>query len=145
MKIMFDSNVFDEIYNSTEALERIVSLKENEYYITSIQKSELESISDETKKQALLSICIVVAQIMPTSAVVGFSRVGDCVVVDEDDVYSELLNATHSNVKDAMIGSAAKREGCTVITNDVRFSKRLKKCQIPTMAYADFMNNVLED
>ena len=145
MRIMFDSNVFDKIHNSSEDLDRIVSFKENEYYITSIQKSELESISDEIKKQALLSICFEATQNIPTPAIAGLSKAGDCVVVDEDDVYSELLNATHSNMKDAMIGSAAKREGCTVITNDVRFSKRLKTCEIPTMSYDDFMNNMLKD
>ena len=47
-----------------------------------------------------------------------------------------------SNIKDAMIGSAAKREMCIVVTNDKRFSKRLTQYSIPTMEYEEFIKNV---
>lgn len=142
---MFDSNAFDRIYSSSKDLERIIACEEHEYYITSIQRMELENISDEKKKLALLSICKTVTQSTPTPAVLGFSKVGDCVVVGKDDVYLKLLTATRSNLKDAMIGTAAKMKACTVITDDVRFSKRLQKCHIPTKTYDEFISSILKE
>jgi len=138
MRIMFDTNVFDKMLSSADDVEIIVACTSNDYFITSVQKEELANIRDENKKYALLEMCTIVAKATPTPAVVGYSKVGDCVLVDLEDIYSDLLTETHSNVKDAMIGSAAKRELCTVVTNDIRFSKRLINCHIPTMTYEDF-------
>lgn len=142
MRIMFDTNAFDKILNSKDDLELITACGENEYYITSIQEEELESIPDDYRRQALLSACRKVALKTPTPAIVGFSIVGDCMLTDADDVYFDLLLKTHNNVKDAMIGSAAKREKCTVVTNDKRFTKRLKQYKIPTTEYEDFIEEI---
>ena len=142
MRIMFDTNAFDKILNSSDDLELITACGENEYYITSIQEEELGSIPDDYRRQALLSACKKVALKTPTPAIVGFSKVGDCMPTDADDVYFDLLLETHSNVKDAMIGSAAKREKCTVVTNDKRFTKRLKQYKIPTTEYENFIKSI---
>jgi len=142
MRIMFDTNAFDKILNSSDDLEIITACGENEYFITSIQEEELGGIPDDYKRRTLLSVCKKVAQKTPTPAIVGYSKIGDCMLIDADDVYSDLLLETHSNVKDAMLGSAAKREKCTVVTNDKRFSKRLKQYQIPTMEYEEFIKSI---
>ena len=142
MRIMFDTNAFDKILNSSDDLEILTVCGNNEYFITSIQEAELESIPDDCRRQTLLSVCKKVAQKTPTPAIVGYSKVGDCVLVDADDVYSDLLLETHSNIKDAMIGSAAIREMCIVVTNDKRFSKRLTQYSIPTMEYEEFIKSV---
>lgn len=142
MRIMFDTNAFDKMLRMEDDFEIIVACDNNDYFITSVQKEELENIRDDNKKQALLAMCTIVAKTTPTPAVVGYSKVGDCLLVDNEDIYFDLLLETHSNVKDAMIGSAAKREKCTVVTNDKRFSKRLKQYQIPSMEYEEFINTI---
>lgn len=48
---------------------------------------------------------------------------------------------SRSNVKDAMIGEAAKREGCTLVTDDTKFISKLHKVGIPTMTFDEFARN----
>ena len=62
-------------------------------------------------------------------------------MADKNDIYSKLLNSTHSNVKDAMIGSTAKREHCCIITDDKRFLKKLRDNHIENIMFDDFINS----
>ena len=142
---MFDTNAFDKMYTTDDDLDRIVASNKYEYYITSIQIEEIGNIPDsrkEQRKQNLMTLCKIGAQLLFVPAVVGHARLDCCVVADENDVYSDLLKVTHSNVNDAMIGSTAKRENCIVVTDDKDFSKRLKKHSVPTMTYNEFIQSL---
>ena len=68
----------------------------------------------------------------------GFSVFADA----KDTTYAELLFENRSNVKDAMIGEAAKREGCVLVSDDGKFIKKLNKVGIPTMTFAEFIQSV---
>ena len=143
-RIMFDSNSFDKMHTSGE-LVKIAASERYEYYITSIQIEEIGNMPDEKKekrKENLLALCCLRAHLVPIPAVVDYARVGLCLPVGDDDVFSDLLTETGSNTRDAMIGSAAKREGCTVVTDDLRYSKKLKQNGIPTMTYQEFIRVV---
>lgn len=143
-RIMFDSNSFDKMHASGE-LEKIATSEKYEYYITSIQIEEIGSIPDEKEAERidnLLALCCIRAHLVPIPSVVGNARVGLCLPVGDDDVLSDLLTVTRSNTHDAIIGSAAKREGCTVVTDDIRYSKKLKQNSIPTMTYDEFIRTI---
>lgn len=91
----------------------------------------------------ILCLCKMKATIVPTSIVMGYGRLGFCAFSDKDDTtYEDLLIENRSNVHDAMIGDAAKREGCLLITNDGRFMKKLHRNSIDTMSFEGFRNTV---
>ncbi len=145
MRIMFDTNAFDRIQSSAEDLERIVANDENEYFITSIQIEEISNIPDARKEQRaknLLVLCKIRAQLVYVPAVLGHARLGWCVISSEDDIYNDLLKSTRSNVNDAMIGSTAKREQCTIVTDDVDFANRLRKHNVLTLTYEAFIRDL---
>ena len=50
----------------------------------------------------------------------------------ESSIYNFLLNENKSNVNDALIGDAAKREECVLITDDKKFGIKLGKLNIET-------------
>ena len=76
---------------------------------------------------------------VPNILVLGYSRLGLSVFADENDTtYESLLFESRSNVKDVMIGEAAKREGCTLVTDDTKFISKLHKVGIPTMTFDEF-------
>ena len=145
MRIMFDTNAFDKINASSEDLSRIVASNKYEFFITSIQVEEISNIPDSRKEQRtsnLLTLCKIRAHLLFVPAVVGHARLGFCVVSGSDDLYFDLLKQTHSNVNDAMIGSTAKRENCTVVTDDIDFSKRLRNHAVSTMTYEQFIQSL---
>lgn len=145
MRVMFDSNAFDKMISAETDLDRIAESTKHEYFITSIQIEELANIPDDKREQRilnLLAMCKINARLLLTPAVIDHARIGFCVFADENDVYNDLLKASKSNVNDAMIGSTAKRENCTVVTDDDDFSKRLTKHSIPRMTYEEFIQSL---
>lgn len=93
----------------------------------------------ELRIQHLLALCEMKATIVPTAVVMGHGRLGLCAFADENDTtYEDLLNESKNNVHDAMIGYAAKREGCLLITNDGRFGKKLRRNGIETISFEEF-------
>ena len=145
MRIMFDTNAFDKMISAKTDLDRIAKSSKHEYFITSIQIEELANIPDNKREQRirnLLALCTIRAKLIYVPAVMGYARVGFCVCAEDNDLYTELLNETKRNAPDAIIGSTAHRENCTVITDDARFIKRLAKLSIPTMKYQEFINSL---
>ena len=141
MRIMFDTNAFDKMHDD---LDKILACQKYEYYITSLQVEEIKNIPDNKETMKLKNF-IALSKIQPPSlpvpAVVGVAKAGDCVPMN-DSAYMDLLKVTHSNVADAMIGATAKRESCTVVTEDKDFSKRLRKHGIPTLTWDEFMSTL---
>lgn len=80
---------------------------------------------------------------VPNILVLGYGRLGLSVFADENDTtYEDLLFESRSDVKDAMIGEAAKREGCTLVTDDAKFISKLHKVGLPTMTFGEFSRKV---
>ena len=147
-KIMFDSNAFSRLIDS-HLYQRYFFAKcteKYEFYVSSIQVEELAQIGDNKKErriQHMLCLCQMRAKLVDTLAVLGYARVGLCVVGgDADSTYHRLLTATKGNVKDAMIGEVAQREGCILITDDTRFASKLKAESIPTMTFQEFCDRL---
>ena len=145
MRIMFDTNAFDKMHSSETDVARIIESNKYEYYVTSVQIEEIGDIPDEKKEQRiknLLALCMLRAHLLYTPAVFGYSRFGYCIIADENDIYEDLLTDSRNNVKDAMIGSTAYRENCTIVTDDKDFTKKLKAHSISTMTYDEFMHSL---
>ena len=146
-KVMFDCNAFSALLQLND-WKSFLSKAQDKYElcVASIQVEELARIPDskmECRIRHILCLCEMKATIVPTSIVVGYGRLGFCAFTDENDViYEELLNENRSNVRDAMIGDAAKREGCLLITNDGRFIAKLRKNSVDTMTFAEFTHAV---
>lgn len=144
---MFDTNAFSSLLTSDVDWYSFFSANKNEFefLITAIQVEELAQISDKDKEKRichLLCLCCMNVKLVPTIGVVGTSRVGLCVLKNEHDIYTQLLNKNHTNVNDAIIGDAAYREGCTLITDDRKFINKLNAVQIPTMTFREFCENI---
>ena len=146
-KFMFDSNAFSNLLAShADWTSFFITHKDKfEFLITSIQIEELAKISDEdleNRIRHLLCLCCMNVKLVPTNAVVGSARLGMCILDNRQEVYKQLLNENRSNINDAMIGDAAHRENCTLITDDKKFIKKLKAVKIPTMTFREFCENI---
>ena len=147
-KIMFDSNAFSSMLNSD--LDWITFFHKcegkYEFYVTALQIEELTEIPDSKKElriQHMLCLCQMRAQMVPNILVLDYGRLGFSVFADETDTtYEDLLFESRSNVKDAMIGEAAKREGCILVTDDSKFILKLNKVGIPTMTFDEFRSGI---
>ena len=64
---------------------------------------------------------------------------------ETENTYKNLLNQNRSNIDDALIGDAAKRENCTLITDDTRFINKLNANGISTMKFSDFLNSITQE
>ena len=146
-KVMFDCNSFSKLLELNDWQTFLTKAREKyEFCVASIQVEELAQIRDkdmEKRIRHILCLCEMKATIVATSFVFGEARFGFFAFADENDTtYEDLLNENKSNVRDAMIGDAAKREGCLLITNDGRFIKKLHKNSIDTMTFEEFKNTV---
>ena len=147
-KIMFDSNAFSSMLNSNLDWTSFFAKYEDEFefFVTAIQIEELTEIPDSKRAlriQHILCLCQMRAKIVPNILVLGYGRAGLSVLANkEDTTYENLLFENRSNVKDAIIGEAAKREGCILVTDDTKFIPKLRKVGIPTMTFDEFMKSV---
>ncbi len=150
-KVMFDSNTFTHFIEAQLDQDSFFekSREKYEYYVSAVQAEELAKIGDDKKEKRIkhiLCLCQMRAKLVHPLAVLGYARLGFCVLADEyDNTYESLLNENRSNVADAMIGEVAKREGCILITDDKRFIKKLHTNEIQSMTLQEFLDSVNND
>lgn len=123
-KFMFDTNIFGKILkmNSGDLL-----VGEHGYFITHVQRDELEATSHEIIRSQLLTIFQTIPQnIIPTeSAVFDHSRF-DMAKFGDGLVYSHVLKELdkrkpmehENNIKDALIAETATKNGILLVTDD---------------------------
>ena len=136
---MFDSNAFDKMLLSD--IDKIIACTKHEFFVTSIQLDEIRRIPDskqEIRNKNLEKLSKINPDILCTIAVLGMAKLGLC-VLGKGKIYDELLVENGSNVPDAMIGDAAKRENCTVVTNDKRFRNKLLQNEVNVVTYEEFL------
>ena len=148
-RIMFDANAFSYLLkqNKFNLLEK--STDKYEYYITEIQVRELAEIPDHKRDWRIahaLCLCKMRAKLVNVRGVYGITHYGCCSYSNEtENTYKKLLNQNRSNIDDALIGDAAKRENCTLITDDTRFINKLNANGICTMKFSDFLNSITQE
>ncbi len=141
---MFDSNAFDklmEIGGSIDFWNQ--SSSKYTYYITHIQVEELASIPDDKKEKRIanfIQLTMMRAVFLPAPAICGLAICGCATLAGKEDseTFEELGNGSKSHKKDDVIGTVAKREECTVITNDIKFRGRLKNNDVSTMTFEEW-------
>lgn len=144
-KIMFDSNVFDQLPG---IIHKIKSSAETqyEYYITTIQVEELCEIPDNKKDIRVRNILMLAelrAKLVPISlfilngrARLGYARLGSGVV------YNKILNNNRSNTDDAVIADTAVFEGCMLVTEDKELYNRMTKNGYEVMYLSEFISTI---
>lgn len=124
MKLIFDSNVFDDLTSGKLELESIE--KNHEIYITHIQVDEINECSDKEKRARLFnSITEIRPEKTPTeSFIIGTSRIGSAKIGD-GNLIEELRMGNHKITNDALIGETAIKNNLTLITNDKKFKNKV--------------------
>jgi predicted nucleic acid-binding protein len=124
-KYMFDTNIFGQILKKMPEPERMLK-SPNEFFVTHIQRDELNASPDWIKEKLLTVFQVVPQQnIATTSVIVGFSRVGGA-KIGNGAVYESILvqldkvkpMEQDNNIKDALIGETAVKNEIVLITND---------------------------
>ena len=148
-RIMFDANAFSYLIEQNKLNLLGEATDKYEYYITEIQVRELAEIPDNKKDSRIahaLCLCKMRAKFVNVRGVYGVTHYGCCSYSNENDnIYKNLLNKSRSNIDDALIGDAAKRENCTLITDDTRFINKLNANGVSTMKFSDFLNHILQE
>lgn len=148
MNYMLDNCVLDHLNYYTDDLVDFFekTSKNNKYYTTSIQIEEVAQTGDDKKEIRIKKTFDLVAMrpiILNTEFVFDESRFGSFEFGDEENsTYEKIKGLSQKRIHDAMIGSAAKINCCTVVTDDKKLTERLIKENIPVLSTIDFYNKV---
>ena len=125
MKLIFDSNVFDDLITGKCDLE-IVEDKSQDIFITHIQVDEINEFSDKDKRARLFnSMTEVRPEKIPTeSFIIGTSRI-ESAKIGDGNLLEELRMGNYKKTNDALIGETAIKNELTLITNDKRFRNKV--------------------
>lgn len=126
MRVIFDSNVFDDIIAGRLDVSVLIR-KRVKIYIIHIQKDELAACRNEQRRTQLLQcMASIGVHTLPTeSFCIGVSRIGEARISDGSDLIRKLEGGNPVHIQDALIGETAIKNALTVITNDDRFKKRI--------------------
>ena len=124
-KFMFDTKAFGKILKMKSPHDLLAG--KHEYFITHVQKDELEATTDDRIRNQLLTVFHAIPQnAIPTeSAVFDFSRF-DMAKFGDGLVYPHVLNELNkrkpmereNNIKDALIAETATKNGILLVTED---------------------------
>lgn len=118
LKIILDSNIFDDIISGNLKIDDSVKTKA-EFYITHLQVDEINKCPDEEKRAKLfLFMGKASPVIIPTSSfVLGRSRLGEARLGD-GIIFEELKKGNIKHTEDALIGETAIKENLILVTQD---------------------------
>lgn len=127
MKLIFDSNVFDDLISGKLKLENI-NEKNHEIFITHIQVDEINECSDTEKRARLFnSMTEIKPKKIPTeSFIIGTSRIGSA-KIGNGNLIKKLRRRKLKETNDALIGETAIKNNLTLITNDKKFKNKVIK------------------
>lgn len=144
-KIMFDSNVFDQLPSIIDRVKKSAE-RQYEYYITTIQVEELCEIPDSKEDLRIRNVLMLAdlrAKMVPLSVCVlngrarlGYARLGS------GDVYHKILNANASNIDDAAIADTAVSEGCVLVTDDQDLHSRMARNGYEALYLLEFLDTI---
>ncbi len=148
--IMFDTNSFDKILSGDipiELIKKSISLGYR-YFITHIQTDEVSNIPDNKKdKRAklVLFLSAVAPSLIPTeSFVLGYTRWGYG-KLGTAGYYEKLLNENKTNIRDAIIGDTAIKNGFIIVTEDNKFINKIEVLGGTAITSEDFISKLEKD
>lgn len=129
LKFLLDNNVIDILGDTFNDL--LLSYSYTiELFICSTVLEELASIPD-TKRNIRIKNLILLARLetkfLNDSIVIWDSSRWDCSIWNDGIVYNEILNDSCNNTHDAIIAETAVKNGCYLITDDIRLYKKMKQ------------------
>ncbi|MCO8287259.1 hypothetical protein [Tetragenococcus halophilus] len=143
MDIMFDTNAFDKVIANFDIV--INSSRENQYYITYVQKKELDKIPSikQEKKDRLFEVIeeLNVKKTLSSSFILNHTPLGEG-KLGSGKVYNELLNASKNNKEDAIIGDTSVNEGYTLVTNDDQLYNKMSSHDYKVLKFEDFLEQL---
>ncbi len=142
-KIMFDSNIYDILSQYIDVIKK--STNQFEYYVSSIQIDELCDIPDEKKevrKRNMLMLVDLYAKLIPTACFaleyvrLGYAELGP------GNILNNIINEKKSNEKDAIIADTAVKNGCILVTQDIRLYNKMKSFNYPVQNMEEFLASI---
>jgi rRNA-processing protein FCF1 len=141
---MFDTHVFDQIIDNGIAVDSFP--KDFSYYITHVQKNEIEAINNPTKlerkKRLLGLISDSKFKVIPTeSFALGVSVLGEA-KLGNGGYIEKLRDGNMKYTKDALIGEVVLKNGFTLLTNDELLASRVKSLGGKTLSTIEFFEKI---
>jgi predicted nucleic acid-binding protein len=146
---MFDTNVFGKILKMNSPHDLLVG--EHEYFVTSLQRDELEATPYENIRNQLLAVFQTIPQnAIPTeTAVFDFSRF-DMAKFGDGLVYSHILEELNkrkpmqheNNIKDALIAETATKNGILLVTDDKALREVVLKIGGLAIDFSDYERTI---
>lgn len=126
MKVIFDSNVFDDIIKGKIDLD-IINKSGIDIYITHLQVDEINECPDKEKRALLFNFMTTIRpnKIPTESFCIGVSRINGTKINDGSGLIEKLQAGNPNNANDALIGETAIRNELTLITNDKKLKNRV--------------------
>jgi len=162
---MFDTNIFNKIFD--ENIDITNFPKTNNYYITHIQKDEIEKIKDPTRKNKIKQLFILINEEIATdSFVLGYSTFGkaklssikikqiptESMVWDKSKWGSAKWSSENNTLldyirqgnlkhtEDALIGETAIKNKIILVTEDKKFRKKICALNGKAITFKDFID-----
>ena len=90
---------------------------------------------------------------VPTTAIVGYSRVGTCALADKERsiTVSDVNHHIHvkqngkDNITDSMIAETALREGCILVTEDKDLYSAMKTLKRDVLNWDEFVDHIKDN
>ena len=125
IKIIFDSNVFDDLVSGTLDISQFNNPR-IEIYITHIQVDEINACTNSEKRAKLFNIMTEIRpkKLATESFVVGHSRIGSAKIGD-GNLIEKLRNENLNRTNDALIGETAIKNKLILITNDRKLKNKI--------------------
>lgn len=141
MKIMLDSNIYDELIEKPEVVEAIKS--KHDIYITTVQIKELARIPDEKKKEKILRVLDVISpQQVPIPF--SFSNMDFASFRFSWGQYKDLITGNSKQMDDdALIADVAIEANCLIVSKDTDLLNKVRKLGFSAVRYKEFISKYI--
>lgn len=142
LKVMLDSNVYDELINSPEVVKEIGA--KCEVYITAVQHNELRKVSDIYKREKIDNLIKVLS---PVQVSVPFSFSNLCfshMDFGPGEYTKDIEGNSRQMTNDSLIGDAAIENECILVSKDKGLVGKMLKLGHSAMQYDDFIDELMK-
>lgn len=141
-KYMLDSNIFDQIVLEPLIANYII-VNHDDYCMTSVQNIELSRVHDQIKKEKIIDF-IEKAKLPVCTTVLSFSFFSfEHSSFGGSEFVSEYIDGHETRLADALIADTALKSKYTLVSNDVRMHKRMRRLGYTVIDYESFKEEVL--
>jgi predicted nucleic acid-binding protein len=146
---MFDTNIFGKILKMDSPYDLLV--RGHEYFVTHVQRDELEVTPSENIRNQLLTVFQTIPQnaILTETAVFDFSRF-DMAKFGDGLVYSHVLEELNkikprqheNNIKDALVAETTMKNGILLVTDDKALLEIVLKIGGLALDFSDYERTI---